>query len=107
MDKRSRLFFQHRSYLRSNQFPFTPLFHKCIGPDEFPAEQILLCFARADCSLADHDSRFAVNAHLQIVDLEFAKNDVAGHGLQICFFVHDSAIGPDNRAIVRLEPPRV
>src|SRR5256885_11848575 len=107
MDNYWRLFFQHGSDLRSDDFPFTALFHESIGPHEFPAQQILSSLLCADFSLAAHDSRFAINPHLQIVDLEFAKDDVAGHGLHIFFLVHDPAIGPNNRAIVDLKSARV
>ena len=83
------------------------LFYKRIRPNEFFAEKILFSFLRSNCPLANHDSRFAINAHLQIVHLEFAENDVAGHRLQSCPFIHDFAVGPGNRAIFRIESPRV
>src|SRR5438552_16997522 len=107
MDNYWRLFFQHGSDLRSDDFPFTALFHESIGPHEFPAQQILSSLLCADFSLADHDSRFAINAHLQIVALEFAKDDVAGHGLDIFFLIPAPSIRTNNRAIVAFKPSRV
>src|SRR4030095_12027921 len=81
------LFFQDRSDLRSEHFPFTALFHKCVGPDEFSAEEILLSLVRFDDALADDDSSVAIQAYAKIINFEFGEYDVAGHGLQILLFV--------------------
>src|SRR6059058_4547494 len=40
IDNRQRSFFQDRSDLRSDHLPLTALFRKCVGPDEFSAEEI-------------------------------------------------------------------
>src|SRR5439155_25964070 len=52
-------------------------------------------------------SRVAIKTHLQMVNLEFGENDVAGHAFQIASLVHDPAIRPYNRAIFSLKPPCV
>src|SRR5438067_9240112 len=106
MDKRQRLFFQHWSDLRSYHLPCAILFHKRVGPHEFSAEEISLSLVRFDDVLADHDSRVAIKAHLQILNLEFGEHD-AGHALKIASLVHDPAIRPDNRAILGLKPARI
>ena len=107
MDNCKRLFFQDRSDLRSEHFPFHAPFYKCVGPDEFSAEKILLSLVRPNCSLTHDDSSVAKQAYPKIIDFEFGEFDVAGHGLQILLFVHDAAVRPDDRAIIRLKPPRV
>src|SRR6266536_5554860 len=75
--------------------------------NEFSAEEILLSLARPNCSLTHDDSRVVIKTHLQMVNLEFGENDVAGHAFQIASLVHDPAIRPYNRAIFRLKPPCV
>src|SRR5438034_6006545 len=107
IDNRERSFFQDRSDLRSDHHPLTALFRKCVGPDEFSAEEILLSLMRFDDALADRDSCVAIKTHLQMVNLEFGENDVAGYAFQIASLVHDPAIRPYNRAIFRLKPPCV
>src|SRR5882724_5254656 len=107
IDNCERSLFQDRSDLRSDYLPLTALFRKCVGPDEFSSEEILLSLVRFDDALADHDSCVAIKTHPQIVNLEFGEYDVAGHGLQILLFVHDAAVWPDDRAITRLNPPCV
>src|SRR5882724_4567650 len=107
IDNAERSLFQDRSDLRSDYLPLTALFRKCVGPDEFSAEEILLSLVRFDDALADHDSRVVIKTHLQMVNLEFGENDVAGHAFQIASLVHDPAIRPYNRAIFSLKPPCV
>src|SRR5439155_25619434 len=107
IDNCERSFFQDRSDLRSDYLPLTALFHKCVSPDEFSAEEILLSLMRFDDALADHDSRVAIKTHLQMVNLEFGENAAAGYAFQISSLVHDPAIRPYNRAIFSLKPPCV
>ena len=59
-DNCERSFFQDRSDLRSDHLPLTALFHKCVGPDEFSVEEILLSLVRFDDALADDDSSVAI-----------------------------------------------
>ena len=77
MDKRQRLFFQGWSDLRSDDFPFSTLFHKCIRPHEFSTEQNLLSLLRFDHAFTDDDSRIPVKTHVQILNLEFGESDAA------------------------------
>ena len=107
IDNCERSFFQDRSDLRSDHLPLTALFRKCVGPDEFSAEEILLSLARPNCSLTHDDSSVAIHAYPKIIDFEFGENDVAGHAFQIASLVHDPAIRPYNRAIFSLKPPCV
>src|SRR5438477_7999200 len=107
IDNRERSFFQDRSNLRSDHLPLTALFRKCLGPDEFSAEEILLPLCALMMPSPTTISRIAIKTHLQIVDLEFGENDVAGHAFQIASLVHDPAIRPYNRAIFSLKPPCV
>src|SRR6266487_1179038 len=67
IDNYERSFFQDRSDLRSDHLPLTALFRKCVGPDEFSAEEILLSLVRFDDALADHDSRVVIKTRLQMV----------------------------------------
>src|ERR1700719_1208946 len=90
MDNCKRLFFQDRSDLLTDHFPFTALFHKCVGPPEFSAEKIFLSLLHPDCSLTNDDTSVAIQAHPKIIDFEFGEYDVAGHGLQILLLVHDA-----------------
>src|SRR5215470_2290235 len=82
MDNWERLLFQDRSDLGSNYLPLTALLHKCIGPDKFAAEKILLCLPRFDHAFADDDRSVAIKTNLQILNLEFGELDV-GHAFQI------------------------
>src|SRR6266576_3208579 len=74
-----RLFLQDRSDLGSDHLPCATFFHKCVGPDDFSAEEILLSLVRLDDARADDDSSVAIYAHAKIIDFEFGKNDVANH----------------------------
>ena len=76
-----RLFLQDGSDLRSDYLPLNALFHKCVGPDDFSAEEILISLVRLHDARADDDSSVAIYAHPKIIDFEFGKNDVANHGL--------------------------
>ena len=107
MDNCERLFFQDWSDLRSDHLPLTSLLHKCVGPDEFSVEKILLSLVRFNQALADHDSRVAIKTNLHVLNLEFGENNIAHHAFQIGSLVYDAAIRPDDRAIRSLKPLRV
>src|SRR4030095_11844161 len=107
MNNCKRIFFQDRSDLRSDHLPLTALPHKCVRPDKFSAEEVLLSLVRFDDALADDDSGVAIQAYPKIINFEFGEYDVAGHGLQILLFVPDAAVRPDDRAIIRLNTPCV
>jgi len=82
------------------------LFHKGIGPDEFPAKKILLSLVRFDHALADDDARVAIKTNLHILNLEFGEHDIS-HALEVGSLVHNPSIWPDNRAVIGLKSPRV
>src|SRR6476659_7305055 len=107
IDNRERSFFQDRSDFRSDHLPLTALFRKCVGPNEFSAEEILLSLVRLNCSLTHDDSSVAIQVDPKIIDFEFGENDVTGHAFQIASLVHDTAIRPNNRAVFSVKPPWV
>ena len=49
------------------------VFYKCICPDKFSAQKILLSLVRLDRALTHDDSGVSIQAHLEIVDFEFGE----------------------------------